>query len=523
MPAMTEPKPKQAGDIRERRYAAPARFARLRAEVYALLERDPAAAFARVDAPENSAFGEPTLQGLRACLYVDGGTHHRNKALVARGIEIFEQLVDEYPNEANFKYCLANGLATLADLQPYEDRGWYLKTASGRQRAKNLYHHCTQADVDRDLKARAHTNLGNALLKAFRFVEAYDCYSRALGFDPTNTVAAAGAARVLLSYAASGIGDRETLLAAANEHLRYARSNPERFRELAGERAVTEFAPLLQYSFPEVQRPDLSKATAYQRFVRDHRLALSPTIEGLDLSLKRWDSLRLPGILAAPGSHYQVPTVFATFNVLKAEYLAVRHLAFVAMYKPPPESGSYADTLDYACYGVTPACLSLAQRTCVDVLDKLAVALLHYLGETKSERNLSFLNAFFERDSEARDWKPLVRQEIDCHNRGVLAIAEMAADVAHQGYLRSKRQLRNAGTHRFVILHDISLATASEVEIIERYDADEFRDHLIESLQLVRAALIYFVEAVADREKRTTVEHVVTMDVPDHDRIRGRR
>ncbi len=499
-----------------------AQFARLQADLHAHLDRDPAAAIARLDSMDDSEFGKVNLAALRAGCYIEGGMLLKHIGLVSQGVGIFEQLATEYPDKVYFKYNLANGLTALADLDPYEGRSWYLKTSLWRQRAKGLYQCCAEADTDRDLRARAQTNLGNALLKAFRFIEAYDCYSRALEFDSTNTVAAAGAARVLLSYAASGIGDQETLLVAANEHLHYARRNPERFRELAGERAFTEFAPLLQHSFPTLQRADLKKATAYQRFVRDHRLALSPTIEGLDISLKRWDSLRLPGIFEPQGTHYQIPTVFATFNVLKADYLAVRNLAFTALQRPPPESGSYADTLDYACYGVATAGLTLAQRACVDILDKLAVALLHYLGETKPDRNATFLNSFFERDANPRTWKTRIREEIDSGNRGVLAIAEMAADVAHAGYLQSKRQLRNASTHRFVILHDISLATTSGADIIERYDADEFRRHLIETLQLVRAALIYFVEATADRENRTPTEYMATMDVPDHDWIRGR-
>lgn len=500
-----------------------ARFAHLQDELYALLDRDPDAAIARIDAMDDSGIGKVNLAALRASLYIDGGALLKDLRLLTRGVEVLERLVTEYPSKASFRYNLANGLTAIADLEQYEDRSWYLKTSPWRHRAKSLYQHCTEAGSDRDLRARAQTNLGNALLKAFRFVEAYDCYCRALEFDPTNAIAATGAARVLLSYAAAGIGDEELLLMTANEHLRFVRQNPVRLRELAGEHAFAQLAPLLLRPLTEMKRPDHAKATAYQCFVRDHRLALSPTIEGLDLSLKRSDSLGLPAIFEPPGSHYQIPTVFSTFNVLKADYLAVRHLAFAALQKPPPESGNYADTLDYACYGVATAGLTLAQRTCVDILDKLAVALLHYVGETKPARNATFLNSFFERDAEPRTWKTRIREEIDRGNRGVLAIAEMAADVAHAGYLQSKRRLRNASTHRFVILHDISPATAPDVGIIERYDADEFRRHLIETLQLVRAALIYFVEAVADREKRTPVERVLTMDVPDHDWVRGRR
>lgn len=499
------------------------RFARLQAELYALLDRDPAAAFARVEGLADTEFSDVTLQSLRAGLYIAGGTSRKDSSLVGRGVEIFERLVTEHPRQPHLNYCLANGLTAVADLQPYEDRKWYLKTASLRRRAKGLYQHCVEADTDDELRARAQTNLGNALFKAFRFVEAYDCYSRALAFDQTNTVAAAGAARIVLSYAARGIGEKETLLAMADEHLRYARENPGRFRELAGERAFAEFAPLLQRSFAKARKPDFSKATAYQCFVRDHRLALAPTVEGLDLSLKRWDSLGLPGIFASPGSHYQVPTVFATFNVLKADYLAARYLAFSALHKPPPESGRYADTLDYACYGVATASLTLAQRACVDILDKLAIALRLYLGEAEPDGHATFLNSFFEHGGEPIEWKALIRDEIESGNRGVLAIAEMAADVAHEGYLQPKRKLRNASTHRFIVLHDISRATAPEVNVIEHYDAEDFQRHLIETLQLARAALIYFVDAIADREKRTPAEQIITLDVPDHDWIRGRR
>lgn len=497
------------------------RFAGLQAELYSLLDTDPAAALARLDALDAAEFGKATLLAMRASFFIDAGGLCKDVALVTRGIEIFEHLITQYPDEENFKYNLANGLTAITDIEPYDDRGWYLKTSSLRQRAKTLYQHCADASSERDLQARAQTNLGNALLKAYRFVEAYDCYCRALESDPSNAIAATGAARVLLSYASAGIGDQDSLLIAANEHLRYARQNPHRLRELAGEHALEALTPLLQQPLPELRRPDFSEATPYQRFVRDYRLALSPTIEGFDLSLKRWDSLELPGIFEPAGTLYRIPTVFATFNVLKADYLAVRHLAFTALQDPPPESGSYADTLDYACYGIDTASLSLAQRTCVDVLDKLTVALLHYLGQIKPERNATFLNSFFEPGDAPKQWKARIREEIDCGNRGLLALAEMATDVSHQGYLQPKRQLRNASTHRFIVLHDISLATAPNVDIIDRYDKDEFRQHLIETLQLVRAALIYFVETVSDRERRFPVDNAWALDVPDHDWIRG--
>ena len=53
----------------------------------------------------------------------------------------------------------------------------------------------------------AFTNLGNALVRAHRWVEAYDAYSSALKHDRTNSVASTGAARFSpVRTGASGTG-----------------------------------------------------------------------------------------------------------------------------------------------------------------------------------------------------------------------------------------------------------------------------------------------------------------------------
>ena len=105
-------------------------------------------------------------------------------------------------------------------------------------------------------------------------------------------MAATGAVKVLLRCLDHGIGDRQVLLSVAARHLDRARQHPTRIAELAGSRALNDLSKLLESRLDGGDVPDLRGATEYEHFVASHRLALSPTIEGLDPSLKRWDSLR---------------------------------------------------------------------------------------------------------------------------------------------------------------------------------------------------------------------------------------
>ena len=75
---------------------------------------------------------------------------------------------------------------------------------------------------------------------------------------------------------------------------------------------------------PRNRRQQEAPLKAYQRFVAKHRLALAPTIEGLDLAMSRWDSLRIESITEPINTEHGVPPLFAMFNVLKSDYLAAR-------------------------------------------------------------------------------------------------------------------------------------------------------------------------------------------------------
>jgi len=212
------------------------------------------------------------------------------------------------------------------------------------------------------------------------------------------------------------------------------------------------------------------------------------------------------------------------FNVLKSDFLAARYLAFKALSEKLSDSGFYSDTLDYAIYGVAPSMLSLAQRACIDVLDKIAVATTELLVIPGPQENVYFSNRWLvAKKGQPLAWDTAIRSQIETGNTAVLALAELSLDIREDGALHQKKAYRHASTHRFTVLHDIGCKPSRPSDCVEHCNLSDFKSHLIESLQLARAAIIYFVEMISIREAahKRGKELVGVMNVPSHHWIRG--
>lgn len=502
------------------------RFRERHATLNALIDQDPQSAIEAAHAlTPDDVLNARNINALRAGILIDAGIAGNDVQAVDEGVASLQRLLDSDPNRGDLQYSLANGLAGKADLLSYSGPAWYCETADLRRKARHLYRFAGEGEAGSFIASQALTNLGNELIKAYRFVEAYDCYLSALKNDPSNGVALTGAAKILLRFANEGTGDRDVLLGVAARHLRTARENPDRIRELAGERAYKQLSELMETEIAGGAPPDLSSATDYQRFVAKHRLALAPTIEGLDLAMSRWDSLRIESITEPINTEHGVPPIFAMFNVLKSDYLTARFLAYLALEGELIDSGKYSDTLDYASYGIRFSVLTLSQRSCMDVLDKTAVAASEYLVLPGNPKLIDFLMRWFlkPKKGEPLAWQSEVRDEIALGNTALIALAEVSYDIPEGGFLQKKRSIRNTSTHRFTVLHDFDTRPSRKCRYIDHYDGGAFEDQLIETLQLTRAVLFYFVEMIKLREKRLTSDGLLRMPllVPDHDWIRG--
>lgn len=502
---------------------------KLMGELYRLLDVNPAAAVQKArDLSEFQREDGVTADSIRAALFVDAAIKLGDIGLVREARGILEPILESAPGRIDVQYNLANALGNECQLIPYRDPSWYLDTLRLRLDARAAYQAVVDASVGEDYRALAQTNLGNELWRAHRWVEAYDAYLDALAIDPTNAVASTGAVKVLLRARDLGIGDPAMAEAAAARHLRNITDGRERIRELAGQEAAAEFDRLQGLGLIGGEPPDLSGAGKYEHFVADHRLMLAPTIEGLDASLKRWDSLHISRVVEPTGTSAGVPPVFAIFNTAKAEYLAARWLYFLSIQDAGyvPETGSYHDTLDYAVYGVRRSLAVFAQRAAVDVLDKIALLVTEFLGLSEDQRSVNFRSRWHRRDRQTNaviGWHEGVAEEISHGNRGFIALADVALDLSREGFLAKKKDLRDAGTHRALVLHDMAKTASRESSYVTHEDESDFYRAVLETLRLARASLVYLIEGLelsADRRERQC-SFLGTLFVPSHHSIRG--
>jgi hypothetical protein len=364
--------------------------------------------------------------------------------------------------------------------------------------------------TDPQTRAMAWCNLANVLDDSGRWVEAYAAYLDALEADPTNGNAAGNIAFLLQRRLSQPIGLRGHLAAVYNHYVQLAKSLRARTVQIAGE-AVAQLWDRLEPTETEGHfAHDGDELDDYQQWIVRHRLALAPTVEGLGSDSDRWDSATVVGIAADP-QEPGVPRVFVALNVLKAEYLVARRLAFrgitmideSAPLQHEEDTGTYSATGDGGFYGEGPATLVLAQRCALDVLDKIAVAANEHFRSGLNPESVSFARYWVD----SKQTRPAL-PDGDPGRRYVLALAELAMDIFGQGMHEAANLLRNAGTHRLVHV-TYGLPTGPTKTTFSSVNVDELKAATISALWVTRAAYLYFVDLLDSQAPTTRLPGVV--------------
>lgn len=500
-----------------------------------LLDSDPAEAVRQarqIDIGSPNRLTRLNAMTLRAAILVDGGEATQQRDALEEGLRLFRAAYEELP-EIGIAYNLANALVSLVGAPP-PGPDWLdfqENTRVLRAEARRLYWQVARDETaDRGLRTQAWTNLANQFSRSTRLGEAHDARLAALAIDSSNGVAAASAARELLwLFNQGGCSDLTRIEAVMLAKI--AKQHSDRVRAYAGRRAADEiaaFADELGEPPPRSPHPD-----PFIRWVERERLTLAPAVELVDPSLGKLDWLTLPGILerepeaasAAP------PPVFAMFNVVKADFILARDLAWRATNDVTwPATGRFADTLDYARYGPDTSALVLAHRTALDILDKVAVIANHYFRIGQSPNKVYFGRLWRQSAGQGTRPHPLVPAVEEAIRKGTSALyglVELAGDYDTEGgILRTQKDLRNAGTHRFVVLHDFGGPDRSRAAPeVEHHRQDAFIEETIRALRVARSALQMLALAIRQYEHglaRAADGPILSIDVPDHDWVRGR-
>lgn len=193
-----------------------------------------------------------------------------------------------------------------------------------------------------------------------------------------------------------------------------------------------------------------------------------------------------------------------------------------------PKTGQFSDTLDYALYGPDTSALILAHRTALDLLDKVAVTANSYFELGLPPKKVSFGRLWRDPDDK-KTGSRLVEKVEGLIRAGVYAmygLVELAEDYdGADGIIRSQKNLRNSGTHRFLVLHDLGdPALARQAPEIEHLNHTDFVYEALSALRVARSAIQMLALAISQYEEilRKQADGVIgTLIVPDHHWIRG--
>ncbi|EOY6404414.1 LA2681 family HEPN domain-containing protein [Klebsiella pneumoniae] len=509
------------------------RFYERSAHLNALLDTNPAEAVKQAreinfDLDTDERFN---LMGLRAAILVDGGVLTQQQDAIEEGLALFRYLHSSFPT-ADVTYNLANGLVAATGFPPHNEN-WLSHqelTRARRAEARQCFWKVAQdEDADSTLRTQAWTNIANQFSNSYRLGEAQDGWLAALEIDPENGVAASSAARNLLWLYERG-GCSELTRIEALMLAKIADRHRDRIIQYAGAQAAEQIAAFAcELGEPPPRSPHKN---TFITWAERERLTLAPVVELIDPTMGKLDWLMLPGIVEREsGTDGMPPPVFSMFNMLKSDFILARDLLWRVVDESVwPATGRFGDTLDYATYGPDASALILAHRTALDLLDKVAVAANHYFEFGLPPDKVYFGKLWRGNPDRATGIRPLnakVEQAIRGGASALYGLVELADDYdSSAGILRSQKDLRNAGTHRFVVLHDIGdPAHSRQVPEIEHHRREPFTQEALRALRVARSAIQMLVLSISQHEQglaERTEGLIGSLLVPDHDWIRGR-
>lgn len=508
------------------------KFSELSDHLRLLLDTNPAEAVKQAQEIDLGVSNRVNLMNLQAAVLVDGGVLTHQQDAIEQGLARFRDLHDLFPENANITYNVANGLvATIGDVP--RDPSWLdyqERTRTQRAEARQYYWKVARdSNADPLLQTLAWTNLANQFTNSYRLSEAHDARLSALKIDPENAVAAGLAARDLLWLFKQG-GCTDVTRTEAVMLAKIAKRHKDRLYEYAGAQAAEQIVAFADELGEPVARSPHSDP--FISWVERERLTLAPVVELINPALDKLDWLVLPGIRErGSGMSGMPPPVFAMFNMLKSDFILARDLAWRALSESGwPQTGRFADTLDFATYGADTSALVLAHRTALDLLDKVAVTANHYFKLGQPPDKIYFGRLWrgpLDKTSGASPLTKQVKTIICAGARALYGLVELADDYDGKlGILRSQKNLRNAGTHRFVVLHDLGDTThCRQAPEVEHHRREHFSEEMLHALRVARSAIQMLALAISQHEDgiaQRTAEPVGALTVPDHDWIRGR-
>jgi len=459
---------------------------------------------------------------------IDIGGFSNKKSIAEEGLDIFINNKNDIltvTTESSYYYNLANGMGAVLSFNSRSDPN--IDTFIKLNDVKNNYWKSYKFSREEgDVHPELMVNLANALKRQYRIAESMDYYDQAIAIDDSIPQA-----WVNRSEALELLNDLSTTYTfkMVREVIRgyeYAINTGKCFPSWIAtyQRKIKNSEDLLAESFIDNdedvgtdERLTLQEYDAlshYQKFCIDNNLMLSDHSLYCNCYASSKDNITIATTEKGFFGDFIVPMEMV-LNRLKAEYSLARKMFFE--YKVGSECFDedsevyYSELYNGEILYENVEKLRISFRSCFGVLDKIAVALCK-LFDLKPDRGHIYFHNFWQvRDEKRKDKINKI------NNKGLFGLFSIAMDLNDKnGELAFFREWRNDLEHKLLVIHEKGMFADlyhsydffDDVKFIEK---EEFEQHLLQLMKIVKSAIILFMFTVRIEGKRNIPDDVLTI------------
>lgn len=459
---------------------------------------------------------------------IDIGSFSNKKSIAEEGLNIFINNKDDIltiSTESSYYYNLANGMSAVLHFNSSDDANIdnFIKLNEVKNNYWKSYIFSRQ---EGDVHPELMVNLGNALKRQYRISESMDYYDQAIAIDdsiPQAWVNRSEALELLNDLSTTytfkmlrevirgyqcAINTGKCIPAWITTYQRKIKYN----EDLLAESCIDNVEDV--GTDEQLTREEYEALSHYQKFCIDNNLMLSDHSLYCNCYASSKDNITIATTEKGVFGDFIIPMEMV-LNRLKAEFSLARKMFFE--YKVGFE---FFDEDSEVCYSElyngeilyeNVEKLRISFRSCFGILDKIAVALCK-LFDLKPDRGHIYFHNFWQVRDEKRKNKI---NEIN--NKGLFGLFSIAMDLNDKnGELAFFREWRNDLEHKLLVIHEKEMLMDlynsykffDDVKFIEK---EEFEQHLLQLMKIVKSAIILFMLTVRIEGKRNIPDDVLTI------------
>lgn len=459
---------------------------------------------------------------------IDIGSFSNIQSIAKEGLSIFINNKDDIltiMKKSSYYYNVANGMSSVLNFNSHCDAD--IDSFIKLNEVKNNYWKAFKfSREDGGTPPELIVNLANALKRQYRISESMDYYEQAISIDdsiPQAWVNRSEALELLnelsTTYTYKMIKE---VIRGYECAIKSGKCIPSwiatyqrkiKYNEVILSESCVDTVEDINTD-ERLTREEYDALSHYQRFCIDNNLMLSDHSLYCNCYASSKDNITIATTEKGVFGDFIVPMEMV-LNRLKAEYSLARKMFFE--YKIGSE---FFDEDSEACYSElyngevlyeNVEKLRIAFRSCFGVLDKIAVALCQ-LFDLKPDRGHIYFHNFWQvRDEKRKDKINKI------NNKGLLGLFSIAMDLNDKnGELAFFRDWRNDLEHKLLVIHEKDMLADlynsydffDEVKFIEK---EEFEQHLLQLMKIVKSAIILFVFTIRIEGKRNIPDDVLTI------------